>query len=203
MSTGIDDFVAAASSCATSVLVAAPSSRASSVIQCDTRPVHTSLLLTGPSGVGKSTVAGVLQARLSEGWLFYEVDRCSPRHPPFASFATPENDRALTRATLAAAAVYVAHGFRVILEIDVATPGRLPLVRETLGDIPVVLLTCSESTMRTRAHGRGQGAVDPRWALNHWRQGMWDKLVADLVVGTDNRSADEVAGEVADFLVRT
>lgn len=61
------------------------------------------------------------------------------------SFATAENDLAMTRANLAAAGVYVEHGFRLILEIDVAARGRRSLVEQTLGELAIVLLMCSES----------------------------------------------------------
>ncbi len=165
--------------------------------------MRTSVLLTGPSGVGKSTVGQVLQDRLTDGWLVYEADRCSPRLPPLDSFATAENDLAMTRASLGAAGAYLANGFRVIVEIDVASPGRHPLAQEILEDTPVVLLSCSEATIRERASGRGPNAVDPTWALGHWRNGMWDHLNADLVIETDNRSPDEVADEVAAYLART
>ncbi len=159
-----------------------------------------SLLLTGPSGVGKSAVGRSLQGRLTEGWLLYEVDRSQPLIPPLASFATAENDLAMTRANLTAAGVYLEHGFRVILEIDVAAFGRRSLVEEILSGTPIVLLTCSESTLRARVESRGTG--DAAWALDHWRNGGWDRLDADLVVETDDRSADDIATEVADFLMR-
>ncbi len=139
-----------------------------------------------------------LQARLNEGWLLYEVDRCQPLTPPLASFATAENDLAMTRANLASARAYVEHGFRVIVEIDVAADGRRSLVEETLGRTPIVLLICSQSSLRARAEGRGVG--DAAWALDHWRNGGWDRLDSDLVVKTDNRSPHDVAEEIADFL---
>lgn len=153
--------------------------------------------------MGKSTVGRALQTRLAGGWLLYEVDRCQPRLPPGASFATAENDLAMTRANLAAAAGYAAQGFRVIVEMDVAAPGRRSLVEEVLGDTPIVLLTCSESNIRARAEARGRGSSDASWALEHWRNGGWNRLDSDLVVETDNRSVDDVAEDVADFVTRT
>ena len=39
--------------------------------------------------------------------------------------------------------------------------------------------------------------------LDHWRNGGWNRLDADLVVETDNRSAAHIADEISDSLLLT
>jgi adenylylsulfate kinase-like enzyme len=109
------------------------------------------IVLTGPSGVGKSAVALSLQQVLTVPWAFFEVDRCQPRLPVGHPGLTSEAEPRMLRANLAAARAYIEAGFPLIIEIALIDDD-LKAVREALAGLEVftVVLDCfAQNSPRT------------------------------------------------------
>lgn len=123
------------------------------------------LILTGPSGVGKTTVAILLQRILADPWLFYEVDRAQPRVPQRADFITTDNDRRIRRANLLATRAYLDSGFSTIIEQFLTDRTDWETLDETMSgiDTTVFLLTCTAATLeRNLANRERNGDVRTR-----------------------------------------
>jgi hypothetical protein len=138
------------------------------------------IFISGPSGVGKTTVSQRLVRRLADPWLFFEVDRCQPPLPDRPGLATIENDRAMVAANVGAVRSYVDAGFRVLAEMDVADDFGQATVRQLLGGrARSIVLTSS-----ARAEARRQ----------------WDKVDVDRIEWTDSRSVEDVVEAVRSWI---
>lgn len=163
------------------------------------------LILTGPSGVGKTAVGLRLQDLLDTPWLFYEVDRTQPQLPKDATqLATVETDNLLRRCLLRAGRVYLDAGFSLIIEIGLSGQADQRIVEETLAgvDLTIVVLTCEPETRERHLAGR-HGPVDDNWARETYRRQTQPPLHGSHVVATDDRTITEVAHIVASFLGAT
>ena len=157
------------------------------------------LIITGPSGVGKTAVALHLQHTLEEPWLFYEVDRAQPRLPKDRpDFATIENERRMRRAVLGAARAYLDAGFSLIIEVGLFGETDRGSVDESLAgiDTTVVVLSCSRSTLEHRLNER-TSRVDKAWARKFYERFAGVAIESSIVVPTDDRSVSEVSAAVA------
>jgi chloramphenicol 3-O-phosphotransferase len=156
------------------------------------------LVLTGPSGVGKTAVGLRLQQILPEPWLFHEVDRAQPSAPDRAQFHTVENDRRLRHATLCATRAYLDAGFSLIIEIGLFDETDSRSLADALAGIDtiVVVLSCSRSTLEQHLDER-TSAVDKDWAREFHRRLGAAVIESGIVETTDDRSVTEVAMAVA------
>jgi predicted kinase len=156
------------------------------------------LVLTGPSGVGKTAVGLRLQQILPEPWLFHEVDRAQPSAPDRAEFQTVENDRRLRHAALSAARAYLDAGFSLIIEIGLFDESDSRSLADALAgiDTTVVVLSCSRSTLEQHLEQRAS-RVDKHWAREFHRRIGAGVIESGIVETTDNRSVTEVALSVA------
>lgn len=156
------------------------------------------LVLTGPSGVGKTAVGLRLQQILPEPWLFHEIDRAQPSAPVRAEFQTVENDRRLRLAALSATRAYLDAGFSLIIEIGLfdETDSRSLADALTGIDTTVVVLSCSRSTLEQHLDER-TSPVDKDWAREFHRRLGTAVIESGIIETTDNRSVTEVALAVA------
>jgi predicted kinase len=119
------------------------------------------LILSGPPGVGKTTVAGILSRR-AERAVHLEADR-------FFSFisngfvepwdpASAEQNQLVMRTAAEAAASYAAAGYSTIFEGIVIPRWTLGVIRETLeaAGVPAsyAVLRAPQATCADRVHGR-------------------------------------------------
>lgn len=159
------------------------------------------LVLTGPSGVGKTAVGVRLQQILAEPWLFYEVDRAQPRPPNRAEFRTIENDRRMRLAVLRAACVYLEAGFSLIIEIGLFEETDRRSVDEAMRgiDTTVVALSCNRSTLEQHLDERAS-TVDKDWARESHRRYGEAAPITGIIEATDDRSVTDAAMAVAAHL---
>ena len=174
------------------------------------------VLLNGPFGVGKSTVAKLLAERLPRTvqfeaetlgvWLFEETRRIDPDLIDF-------RDIPVWRPLFAAAVSgYAAmHSGDVVVPMDIYPAAYL---REVIGhlrragaDVMHVCLTASEQTVRERLRQRGDSPGAYPWQYFERITAAFRDLVAEsyagsLVVPTDGKTAEEVTEEVARFKLR-
>lgn len=157
------------------------------------------LILTGPSGVGKTTVALQLQRTLTNPWLFYEVDRAQPRPPNRPDFMTVDNDRRLRRANLLAARGYLDSGFSTIIEIGLTDEGDRKALDEAMSgiDTTVITLSCDAATLERHLAER-DGTADA-WAREHHAQ-LSGALPGAVEITTDGRDPATVASAIATLL---
>lgn len=119
------------------------------------------LILTGPPGVGKTTVAAIL-ARRAERAVHLEADRffffirsgfIEPWDP-----ASDEQNRLVMKTAAAAAASYAGAGYRTVLEGIVIPRWTLGVIREALAaaEIPMAyaVLRAPDSVCAGRVHVR-------------------------------------------------
>lgn len=160
------------------------------------------VFLSGPGGVGKTTVGRHAQRLLSDHWLYFEVDRCQPLVPPNPAFATVENDRRLTRATLQAARSYVTAGFPTLVEMDVVGGQRREICEEVFCGVPslLVVLTARRDVAMRRIQARG---TDIQW-LETFREMYdavaWEDIPAATTIDTSDDPPDQVAAIVAGLI---
>jgi chloramphenicol 3-O-phosphotransferase len=156
------------------------------------------LVLTGPSGVGKTAVGLRLQQILPEPWLFHEIDRAQPSALDRAEFRSVENDRRLQHAALSATRAYLDAGFSLIIEIGLFDETDSRSLADALAgiDATVVVLSCSRSTLEQHL-GERTSPVDKDWAREFHRRLGAAVIESGILETTDNRSVTEVALAVA------
>ena len=158
--------------------------------------------LSGPGGVGKTTVGGQVLRLLPDHWVFFEVDRCQPTISPNPRFATIENERRMTRANLEAARCYVTAGFPTLVEMDVVDERRRRVREEVFRGIPalVIVLTARHDVAMQRIRERG---TDIRWLAAFeatYEAVAWEHDSATATIDTSDRSPEQVAAEVAELI---
>ncbi|MFD4573204.1 shikimate kinase [Streptomyces sp. NPDC058417] len=161
------------------------------------------VVLVGPMGVGKSTVGGLLAARLGTGFRDTDEDIVAEAGRSIADLFVEEGEaafRALEKAAVARALAehdgVLALGGGAVLDPD---------TRALLAGRPVVYLSMDveEAVQRT-----GLGVARPLLAVNprkQWRELMEARRplyeeVAAAVVPTDGRTPDEVTEVALDAL---
>ncbi len=160
------------------------------------------LIVTGPVGAGKTTVAAAISAELerrsiAHAWV--DVDQlaqCFPRpaDDPFHAGLVVRNLADLCRNFLAAGAE------RLILPYVIEdAAGRAAIVSAIPGgELTVVRLTVRPETVLARLRGRESGE-SLAWHLRRAPELtaiMERNGVGDLIVGTDGRTPDDLALEI-------
>lgn len=160
------------------------------------------VFLSGPGGAGKTTIARLAQALLSDEWLFLEADKCHPSLPAESTLATLENDRRMARAALSAAYAYVREGFRMLVEMDVADPWRRAAAEEIFSDVRTtfIVLTVRREVATERLQLRGTG---PRWfgwfqANHEWFEGH--EFPNTVMIDTSDLAPEELAAEIVQLV---
>lgn len=128
------------------------------------------LVLAGPPGAGKSTVARLVAERvdpsacIESDWFFTTI--ANGFIPPWERAADDQN-RTLLRAAAASAARFAAGGYGVVLE-GVVGPWHLDIVRSelTTADAPASYVVLRPSLDITLARARGRAGEAPRVAGN-------------------------------------
>ncbi|HEY3285169.1 MAG TPA: hypothetical protein VGN26_23095 [Armatimonadota bacterium] len=159
------------------------------------------LIVTGPVGVGKTTIAEEVSRQLSEAsvpnaWVDVDLLRTCYPSPPDDPF-----HMALGLANLAAVcANYRAAGAeRLVLADVVEAPEAVPCYEEAIpgARITVVRLSACIETLHGRLDGREEGE-DLRWHRNRAVEltGIMESTgVGDLIIRTDGRRPAAIASE--------
>jgi chloramphenicol 3-O-phosphotransferase len=140
------------------------------------------LLLAGPSGVGKSTLAHLLQERLPEPWLIFDDDHGRPGFPGHRrEFVTLRWDHALRRGAVTALRGYLDEGLNATTGWYLWDAWARGVVVEVLGGYRayVIKLWCGLELIEQRTADRARRlhvVVDEalafvRWQYEHER---WD-----------------------------
>ena len=142
------------------------------------------LVISGPPGAGKSTVARAVAHRLAQAVLVSgdDVLACvvSGFVPPWDPASDRQNLSALA-ATAATAREFAAGGFPVVVDA-VLGPWHLDTFTDALGQpFAYVVLRPSKTVTLDRATGRGSGALTEVGPVEF----MWDKF-ADLAEHEDH-----------------
>jgi chloramphenicol 3-O-phosphotransferase len=167
------------------------------------------LLLAGPMGAGKTTLARLLQDQLPEPWLILgdETNVRFPRHR--RRFLTLGFDHAVRRGNVRALIGYLDEGLNVITEWFLWEPWARGMTAAVLARRPVyiVKLWCALDVAQRRLVEKGQqlgydeNRVDEALRYGRWQYEVepWD-LPHDLLVHTDDLTPDQVAERVASWM---
>jgi predicted kinase len=161
------------------------------------------LIVTGPSGVGKSTVSRLVAARIGERSALVRIDDftqfvISGWVEPWLPESSHQNE-VLGGAVVAAAMQFADGGYTVVVDGDVFPDSPEELARaRRLRDVPLhyAVLRCDLGTCLERARSRGIGEdPDPeRFADLHAKFGELGEYEKNVVEATG--TPDEVAGAV-------
>lgn len=161
------------------------------------------IVITGSSGVGKSTLARALQEELlPDQWLHFSVDSlfyCLPRSVVLR--ADQQNDwslvdsRAIVGAACACTKTLLELGHRVIFDAVVLTEkGANEMLRAFAGLDPLfVELTCSWGEIEKRTLARGDRTLAE---AEHGHRKAGGHLEADHVFDSSAESAERIAARL-------
>lgn len=159
------------------------------------------ILVTGPSGVGKSTVTTLLHQRLEgQDWVLWQADLCQPRRKPLPkSIPLPEADQLEDRmfvANLGSIASYLDAGMSAVVEMTILTGREASAVHAlTPGRSMIIQLDCSPETLIDHLHSR-HTSVGPEWAQSFYDRWRSVELPDAIPVAVDARTADDVTSTI-------
>lgn len=162
------------------------------------------IMVTGPSGVGKSTVTEQLHQRLGGDWLLWQSDLCSPkRHPIPAQLAanmTREQGLALEgrmfAANIGAISAYLTNDWPVVAELAVMTAAEADdVLRFATVRTMLVQLTCSPATLAKHLQQRDT-PVPMDWATNFYEHWGSVNLPGAVRIDVDDTTATQVVDEI-------
>ncbi len=159
------------------------------------------IVLTGPSGVGKSTVSQLLHDRLDGfEWLLWQADHCQPRLQPLPPSLTSTAARSLERRVFAgnvgSIAAYVSQGWSVVVELAVTSGAEVAALQKgATGRSLIVQLTCSPATLEMHLRRR-ESPVPPEWARSDLDVWTNLRLPGARPVNADGLSPGSVADEI-------
>jgi tRNA uridine 5-carbamoylmethylation protein Kti12 len=156
------------------------------------------VVISGSPGSGKTSFARLLSSRDARGVhiesdIFFRF--LSHRLDP-SSVEAQEQNEAVVRAYLAAAAEYVAGGYKVYLD-GVIGPWLFPLITPSFPRFDYVLLRASLQEVLARAESRGtQPSASPE-VVKRMHEQFADTIVAfpRHVIDTEGKSIAEAADE--------
>lgn len=161
-------------------------------------------MVTGPSGVGKSTITQELHQRLGGDWLLWQSDVCSPRNHPISAeqAATLTHERALAldqrmfAANLAAVTAYLDHNWHVVSELSIMTPAEAEAVRKSnKARTMLVQLNCSPETLAEHLRERDTPVPDDV-AIDIYRNWADVDLPDAVHIDVDSLTAAQVVNKI-------
>jgi chloramphenicol 3-O phosphotransferase len=162
------------------------------------------IVITGSSGVGKSTLARALQEKLlPEQWLHFSADTlfyCLPRSTVLR--VDHHNDRtlvdwkAITRSAHACVKTLLDQGHQIIFDTVIMTErGAQSLLSAFEGIEPLLIeLTCSWEVIKARTLERGDRTLEE---AEHGYKNAGGHLSAHHVFDTTRVSAEQIAEQLA------
>ena len=125
-----------------------------------------------------------------------------PLVPPNPAFATVENDRRLTRATLQAARSYVTTGFPTLVEMDVVGGQRREVCEDVFRRVPflLVVLTARRDVAMRGVEERGTEIQSLETFRAMYDAVAWEDIPAAATIDTSDHPADRVAAMVAGLI---
>lgn len=165
---------------------------------------RTLIVITGSSGVGKSTLARALQEELlPDHWLHFSVDSlfyCLPRSVVLRVDQQNErslvDSRAIINAAYACTKTLLDVGHRVIFDaVILADNGAKRMLHAFDGLDPLLVeLTCSWNEIERRTLARGDRTLAE---AEHGYRNAGGHLSADYVFDSSNVSAEHIAAKLA------
>jgi len=164
-------------------------------------------MITGPSGVGKSTITQQLHQRLGGDWLLWQADLCQPKHHPASSNLTAEQGLALEQqmftANIGAVTAYLNNSWPVVAELAVMTAAEADAVHNS-GPCQVLLvqLSCSPETLAAHLQERDT-PVPMDWAINFYQQWHDIDLPGAVRIDLDNLTPAQVVDQILQHRTRS
>ncbi|GAB3923113.1 hypothetical protein GCM10011575_00500 [Microlunatus endophyticus] len=158
------------------------------------------ILVTGPSGVGKSTVSQQIHDRLGGDWLLWQADLCQPRHHPIPTSLTPEQGLALEQrmfaANVDAIGAYLSNNWPVVAELTAMTAREADAIRRSAtGRVMLVQLDCSPEALAAHLQLRDT-PVPMDWAVTFYERWRGVTLPGAIRVDVTDKAPAEVVDRI-------
>jgi len=169
-------------------------------VQTVAEPAGHLIMVTGPSGVGKSTITEQLHQRLGGDWLLWQSDHCQPRHHPVSANLTPDQamgfEERMFSANIGAIAAYLNNGWPVVAELAVMTAVEAATVRTAgQGRTMLVQLGCSPETLAAHVQERDT-PVPVDWAVSFYEQWRNVDLPGAVRIDVNDITSSQVVDEI-------
>jgi len=158
------------------------------------------VMLSGPVGAGKTTVARLLLPLLAGPWAYLEGDTFWSFIAKAENRSIRENFPVIMRSMTAAAIPFARSGFNVLLDFSIP-PDFLPTARKILKEIPLdfVSLRPSIELCARRAAERSEGKIDDYEPYRSF-YALFENA-STSVIGDDAATAETLAGQLRDGLL--
>lgn len=156
-------------------------------------------MVTGPSGVGKSTISRGLHQRLAgANWLLWQADLCQPRADgiDLDSVGAETGEARMFAGNLAAIAGYLIRSWSMLVELTVLNAADARAVRDIApGRSMIIRLDCTPETLADHLAERDTPVSD-EWAISAYESWRAIDLPGAQQITVDGRSADDVVEQI-------